>query len=153
MGKEISSFKSIMKTFLVLVMTALAIGDTLILIPDLLKGSQMVTSVFEMLDRQTEIVADVGEELEKVEGAVELRGVEFSYPSRPVVVIFKNFDLRVEAGRSMALVGQSGSGKSSVLSLILRFYDPLAGRVMIDGEISLNSQSPHSFFKCSAPPL
>lgn len=136
MGKEISSFKSIMKTFLVLVMTALAIGDTLILIPDLLKGSQMVTSVFEILDRQTEIVTDVGEELEKVEGKVELKNVEFSYPSRPDVVIFKNFDLKVEAGRSMALVGQSGSGKSSVLSLILRFYDPLAGRVMIDGEIS-----------------
>ncbi|CAM8901165.1 unnamed protein product [Rhodiola kirilowii] len=133
MGKEIASFKSIMKTFLVLVITALAIGDTLILIPDLLKGSQMVASVFEMLDRQTEIVADVGEELEKVEGTVELRGVEFSYPSRPEVVIFKNFDLRVQAGRSMALVGQSGSGKSSVLSLILRFYDPSAGRVMIDG--------------------
>uniref|UniRef100_A0A7N0TAH2 Uncharacterized protein n=1 Tax=Kalanchoe fedtschenkoi TaxID=63787 RepID=A0A7N0TAH2_KALFE len=134
MGKEIASFKSIMKTFLVLVITALGIGDTLILIPDLLKGSQMVASVFEMMDRQTEIVADCGEELAKVEGTVELRGVAFSYPSRPEVTIFKNFDLRVEAGRSMAIVGQSGSGKSSVLSLILRFYDPSAGRVMIDGK-------------------
>jgi ABC-type multidrug transport system fused ATPase/permease subunit len=45
-----------------------------------------------------------------------------------------DFDLRVSSGKSMALVGQSGSGKSSVLSLILRFYDPTAGKVMIDGE-------------------
>ncbi|KAF7139362.1 hypothetical protein RHSIM_Rhsim07G0128900 [Rhododendron simsii] len=134
MGKEISSFKSIMKAFMVLIVTALAMGETLAMAPDLLKGNQMVASVFEVLDRETEVIGDIGEELTKVEGTIELRGVQFSYPSRPDVLIFKGFDLRVRAGQSMALVGQSGSGKSSVLAIILRFYDPTAGNVMIDGE-------------------
>ncbi|GFS32600.1 P-glycoprotein 2 [Actinidia rufa] len=134
MGKEISSFRSVMKSFMVLIVTALAMGETLAMAPDLLKGNQMVASVFEVLDRKTEITGDVGEELTKVEGTIELKGIQFSYPSRSDVLIFKGFDLRVHAGQSMALVGQSGSGKSSVIALILRFYDPSAGRVMIDGK-------------------
>ena len=123
-----------MKSFMVLIVTALAMGETLAMAPDLLKGNQMVASVFEVLDRKTEITGDVGEELPKVEGTIELKGIQFSYPSRSDMLIFKGFDLRVRAGQSMALVGQSGSGKSSVIALILRFYDPTAGKVMIDGE-------------------
>ncbi|XP_059656832.1 ABC transporter B family member 2-like [Cornus florida] len=134
MGKGLCGFKSVMKSFMVLIVTALAMGETLAMAPDILKGNQMVASVFEVMDRKTEITGDVGEELNSVEGTIELRGVEFSYPSRPDVVIFKDFNVRVRAGKSMALVGQSGSGKSSVLSLILRFYDPTEGKVMIDGK-------------------
>lgn len=134
MGKELASFKSVMKSFMVLIVTALAMGETLALAPDLLKGNQMVSSVFEVLDRRTEVLGDVGEELMKVEGTIELRSVHFCYPSRPDVSIFKDFNLKVRSGKSMALVGQSGSGKSSVLSLILRFYDPTSGKVMIDGK-------------------
>ncbi|PPD80757.1 hypothetical protein ES288_D03G215300v1 [Gossypium darwinii] len=133
MGKELASFKSVMKSFMVLIVTALAMGETLALVPDLLKGNQMVASVFEIMDRKTQVVGDAGEELTNVEGTIELKGVHFSYPSRPDVVIFKDFDLKVRSGKSMALVGQSGSGKSSVLALILRFYDPTSGKVMIDG--------------------
>ncbi|KAL8552874.1 hypothetical protein ACS0TY_001523 [Phlomoides rotata] len=134
MEKGLSGFKSVMKSFMVLIVTALAMGETLAMAPDLLKGNKMVASVFEMLDRRTEIISDVGEEITKVEGTIELRDVEFSYPSRPNVLIFKDFNLKVHAGRSMALVGQSGSGKSSVISLILRFYDPTSGKIMIDGK-------------------
>ncbi|KAI7994177.1 ABC transporter B family member 2 [Camellia lanceoleosa] len=132
MGKEISSFKSVMKSFMVLIVTALAMGEALAMAPDLLKGNQMVASVFEVLDRKTEVKSDIGEELTKVDGIIELRGVQFHYPSRPDVLIFKGVNLTVHAGQSMALVGQSGSGKSSVLALVLRFYDPTAGKVMID---------------------
>ncbi|KAJ4952927.1 hypothetical protein NE237_029759 [Protea cynaroides] len=133
MGKEISSFKSVMKSFMVLIVTALAMGETLALAPDLLKGTQMLASVFDLLDRKTEIAGDLGEEVTRVEGIIELKDVEFSYPSRPDIVIFKDFNLKVTVGKSMALVGSSGSGKSSVLSLVLRFYDPTAGKVMVDG--------------------
>ncbi|KAG6431507.1 hypothetical protein SASPL_109586 [Salvia splendens] len=134
MEKRLSGFKSVMKTFMVLIVTALAMGETLAMAPDLLKGNRMVASVFEMLDRRTEIVNDVGEEVVRVEGSIELKDVEFSYPSRPNVMIFKDFSLRVHPGRSMALVGQSGSGKSSVIALILRFYDPTSGKVLVDGK-------------------
>ncbi|GMH28804.1 hypothetical protein Nepgr_030647 [Nepenthes gracilis] len=134
MGKGLASFKSVMKSFMVLIVTALAMGETLAMAPDLLKGNQMVASVFEVIDRKSEVTGDSGDEPTKVDGTIELRKVDFSYPSRPDVLVFKDFNLKVRAGESMALVGQSGSGKSSVLSLILRFYDPIAGKVIIDGK-------------------
>lgn len=115
--------------------------------PDLIKGNQMVASVFEVLDRKTEIVTDSGEELTVVEGTIEFKDVEFCYPARPDVHIFRDFNMRVHAGKSMAIVGQSGSGKSSVLALILRFYDPISGKVIIDGKdirkLKLNSLRKH----------
>ncbi|XP_061353307.1 ABC transporter B family member 2-like [Gastrolobium bilobum] len=134
MQKELASFKSIMKSFMVLIVTALAMGETLALAPDLLKGNQMVASVFEVMERRTRIIGDAGEELEIVEGTIDLKRIHFSYPSRPEVVIFNDFNLTVPSGKSIALVGHSGSGKSSVISLILRFYDPTSGKVMIDGK-------------------
>ncbi|GFR42553.1 hypothetical protein Agub_g3460 [Astrephomene gubernaculifera] len=68
-----------------------------------------------------------------VSGEIELRGVDFAYPARPDVLLFSNFNLHVPAGKTVALVGSSGSGKSTVVQLIERFYDPLAGCVMLDG--------------------
>ncbi|KAE8723614.1 ABC transporter B family member 2 [Hibiscus syriacus] len=116
MGKELASFKSVMKSFMVLIITALAMGETLALVPDLLKRNQMVVSVFEIMDRKTQIAGDAGEELTNVEGTIELRGVQFSCPSRPDVVIFNGFDLKVRSGKSMALVGQSGSASKILIS-------------------------------------
>lgn len=110
-------------------------GETLALAPDLLKGNQMVASIFEVMDRKTGILGDVGEELKTVEGTIELKRIRFNYPSRPDVVIFNDFNLIVPAGKNIALVGHSGCGKSSVISLILRFYDPTSGKVMIDGKM------------------
>jgi ATP-binding cassette subfamily B (MDR/TAP) protein 1 len=62
-------------------------------------------------------------------GSVELRNVSFRYPARPEVQVFSEFSLKVDPGRSLALVGQSGSGKSTVISLIERFYDVEGGQV------------------------
>ncbi|XP_049415577.1 ABC transporter B family member 2-like [Solanum stenotomum] len=147
MGKELTSFKAVMKSFMVLIVTALAMGETLAMAPDLIKGNQMVASVFEVLDRKTEIVTDSGEEVTAVEGTIEFKDVEFCYPARPDVHIFRDFNMSVHAGKSMAIVGQSGSGKSSVLALILRFYDPISGKVIIDGKdirkLKLNSLRKH----------
>jgi ATP-binding cassette subfamily B (MDR/TAP) protein 1 len=120
---------------MVLIVTALAMGETLALAPDLLKGNQMVSSIFDMIDRKSGIMYNDGEELMTVEGTIELRRINFSYPSRPDIVIFNEFNLIVPSGKSLALVGHSGSGKSSIISLILRFYDPTSGKVMIDGNL------------------
>lgn len=57
----------------------------------------------------------------------------FAYPSRPDVRVFDGFNLRVDAGSTVALVGQSGSGKSTVIGLLERFYDPQRGAVLFDG--------------------
>ena len=66
-------------------------------------------------------------------GALALAGVSFSYPSRPRVPIFRDFSLEVPAGKSTAITGGSGCGKSTVIALLSRFYDPLRGRVTLDG--------------------
>jgi ATP-binding cassette subfamily B protein len=65
----------------------------------------------------------------------ELRmdNVSFCYPTRPTQPALKNFTLNIEAGKSLALVGPSGAGKSTVFELLLRFYDPQAGRLLLDG--------------------
>lgn len=137
MSKEIVSFPSVIKTFMVLIVTAFAMAEALALAPDIIRGNQMANSVFELMDRKTEIVSDGGVDAGRVVGIVELKGVKFCYPSRPDDVIFRDLDLRVSSGKTMALVGMSGSGKSTVLALILRFYDPTAGKVMIDGMCAL----------------
>ncbi|KAG2428639.1 hypothetical protein HXX76_011345 [Chlamydomonas incerta] len=68
-----------------------------------------------------------------VRGEVQLIDVDFAYPARPDVLLFNKFNLHVPAGKTVALVGSSGSGKSTVVQLIERFYDPLAGTVTLDG--------------------
>ena len=60
--------------------------------------------------------------------------VTFAYPSRPDVVVFEKFSLTVRAGSTVAMVGQSGSGKSTIIGLIERFYDPSEGEVLVDGK-------------------
>ncbi|QRW06531.1 ABC transporter transmembrane region [Ceratobasidium sp. AG-Ba] len=66
-------------------------------------------------------------------GKIELRNVKFNYPSRPDVRILKDLTLTFEAGKTAALVGASGSGKSTIIALVERFYDPLSGSVHLDG--------------------
>ena len=74
---------------------------------------------------------DTGIELGAITGLVELNNVDFAYPSRPDVPVLCNFSLTVAAGKTLALVGSSGSGKSTVVSLIERFYDPTSGKTSI----------------------
>jgi ATP-binding cassette subfamily B protein len=66
-------------------------------------------------------------------GSVEFANVRFAYPSRPGTSALLGLDLEVNPGERVAIVGQSGAGKSTILSLILRYYDPDAGRVLVDG--------------------
>lgn len=74
-----------------------------------------------------------GKVLDEIKGDIELKDVYFRYPARPDVQIFAGFSLVVPNGTTVALVGQSGSGKSTVISLIERFYDSESGEVLIDG--------------------
>lgn len=66
-------------------------------------------------------------------GAIELRGVRFAYPGAATEVL-RGIDLRVEPGETVALVGRSGAGKTTLTNLIARFYDPTAGSVLVDGQ-------------------
>ncbi|PKA63577.1 ABC transporter B family member 22 [Apostasia shenzhenica] len=77
--------------------------------------------------------SEEGEEMEEVKGEVEFRGVNFAYPARPETGVLKGFSLKVTAGSTVALVGGSGSGKSTALALLQRLYDPASGLVLMDG--------------------
>lgn len=135
-SKGLSTFSKVIKVFVVLVITANSVAETVSLAPEIIRGGEAVGSVFSILDRCTRIDSDdpEAEPVESVRGEIEFRHVDFAYPTRPDVLVFKDFNLRIRAGQSQALVGASGSGKSSVIALIERFYDPIAGKVMIDGK-------------------
>jgi ATP-binding cassette subfamily B (MDR/TAP) protein 1 len=128
-------FNNVIRVFMVLIIAAFAIAETLALAPDIMKGGQALASVFFVLDRRTEIDADAPKAavVDAVTGDIEFKHVAFSYPNRPDVEIFRDLNLKVRAGKSLALVGASGSGKSSVIALLERFYDPTSGRVLVDG--------------------
>jgi ABC-type multidrug transport system fused ATPase/permease subunit len=65
----------------------------------------------------------------RVAGNIDFQGITFRYPSRPDIEIFRNFNLSVPAGQVTAVVGPSGCGKSTIFALLLRYYDPDAGRI------------------------
>ncbi|XP_057461232.1 putative multidrug resistance protein [Actinidia eriantha] len=124
------------QAFLVLLFTAYTIAEAGSMTKDLSRGNNAVSSVFAILDRITEIEPNNSYNVDankiSIRGKVELRNVFFAYPSRPDQLIFKGLSLKISAGTSVALVGQSGSGKSTVIGLIERFYDPLKGSLSID---------------------
>lgn len=98
-------------------------------------GQAAAYKMFETIKRKPQIDAydTSGTVLEDIRGEIELKDVYFNYPARPDVQIFSGISLHVPSGKTAALVGQSGSGKSTVISLLERFYDPHSGEVLIDG--------------------
>ncbi|XP_073310021.1 ABC transporter B family member 1-like [Primulina huaijiensis] len=133
----ISDFSKTIRVFMVLMVSANGAAETLTLAPDFIKGGRAMRSVFDLLDRKTEIEPDDPSTIsiaDRMRGEIEFKHVDFSYPMRPDVLIFHDMNLRARAGKTLALVGPSGCGKSSVISLIQRFYEPSSGRIMIDGK-------------------
>ncbi|KAJ3575268.1 hypothetical protein NP233_g1204 [Leucocoprinus birnbaumii] len=93
------------------------------------------TRVFEVLDRKALVPLHDGVELSPDRrGTIKFEHVHFEYPTRKDVKVLKDFNLEIKVGETVAIVGESGGGKSSVHSLLLRYYDPNHGKVLFDGQ-------------------
>ncbi|KAA6419418.1 MAG: ATP-binding cassette transporter [Trebouxia sp. A1-2] len=138
-GREIAkgdlTFTEMLKVFFCIAFSAFGLASAQQAFPDITKASGAVKRVFAVIDRVPSILPNTstGAQPKQGGGSVELRNVSFRYPARPEVQVFNEFSLKVDPGRSLALVGQSGSGKSTVISLIERFYDVEGGQVLVDG--------------------
>ncbi|KAA8540221.1 hypothetical protein F0562_024216 [Nyssa sinensis] len=99
------------------------------------QGTVAASRVFEIIDRVPEIdpYSPEGRRLSSVRGKIEFKGVTFAYPSRPTDQILRSLNLVVPSSRTLALVGASGGGKSTIFALIERFYDPSSGLITLDG--------------------
>ncbi|GLI72350.1 ATP-binding cassette permease mdl1 [Penicillium ochrochloron] len=100
---------------------------------ELMKGVGAASRLFELQDRQPTIHPTKGIKVESARGPIRFENVSFSYPTRPAVKIFKDLNFEIPQGTNVAIVGPSGGGKSTIGSILLRFYSPTGGRVLING--------------------
>ena len=91
--------------------------------------------IFSIIDRKSKIdpFSKEGKKLPELKGTIEFKNVSFAYPTRPDDDICKNLSIKFENGKTTAIVGPSGMGKSTVVQLIERFYDPQKGSITVDG--------------------
>lgn len=92
-------------------------------------------TLFKAIDRESEIdpLSEEGVRPETIEGHIQLSAVDFTYPTRPNAPVLQDFTLDVPHGKVTALVGASGSGKSTIVALLERWYNPNSGQIMLDG--------------------
>ncbi|KAI5635208.1 ABC transporter transmembrane region domain-containing protein [Phthorimaea operculella] len=109
------------------------VSSTLMEVFGIAKGAG--AQIFYLLDNQPTINPQLNEGIvpHTIEGNIELKNVVFNYPSRPDVPILKGVNISVKKGQSVALVGHSGCGKSTIIQLISRYYDVIDGSVSVDG--------------------
>lgn len=112
------------------------IGYSFAFVSDFNKAMVAAARVFQLLDRKPLIDANpsAGLKVNDVQGNVEVKEAEFHYPTRPNIQILKRLQLSIKKGESIALVGESGCGKSTVIQLIQRLYDLDNGKIEIENE-------------------
>ncbi|THW65724.1 hypothetical protein D6C78_00674 [Aureobasidium pullulans] len=100
---------------------------------ELMKGVGAASRLFELQDREPTISPTKGEPVKSARGDIVFKNVSFAYPTRPAVPIFNELDFTIKQGTNVAIVAPSGAGKSTVASLIMRFYTPADGHILIGG--------------------
>uniref|UniRef100_A0A8V0XG86 ATP binding cassette subfamily B member 1 n=2 Tax=Gallus gallus TaxID=9031 RepID=A0A8V0XG86_CHICK len=127
-------YKTVFLVFSAVVFGAMALGQTSSFAPDYAKAKISAAHLFVLFNRVPPIDSyrEDGEKPEKFGGNTRIKDVKFNYPNRPEVKILQGLNLAVEKGETLALVGSSGCGKSTVVQLLERFYDPLSGEIVFD---------------------
>uniref|UniRef100_A0A4W4E7J0 ABC-type xenobiotic transporter n=1 Tax=Electrophorus electricus TaxID=8005 RepID=A0A4W4E7J0_ELEEL len=131
--KEMITFEGVFLVISAIMYGAMAVGEANSFTPNYAKAKMSASHVLMLINKVSAINNDSDEgEQPHFSGNVRLQDVHFSYPSRPAVPVLQGLSLRVKKGQTLALVGSSGCGKSTIIQLLERFYDPRQGAVMLD---------------------
>ena len=129
------SITQMFTVFVAIVFGAQSAGQFFSFTPNLTKAKSSVNSFLKLYDSipHIDIWSTEGSKIKHLEGNLEFRDVHFRYRTRPHVPVLRGLNISIKAGQTVALVGHSGCGKTSVISLIERFYDGLEGDILVDG--------------------
>lgn len=118
------------------IMVATSTGALTTVWSELKKAAGALERIIELMNTESDIIDSPDAKALSIPiiGNVTLKHVNFAYPSRPDLNILTDINLEVPAGKTIALVGPSGAGKSTLFQLLMRFYEPQQGEVMIDGQ-------------------
>ncbi|KAJ1951007.1 hypothetical protein FBU59_000407 [Linderina macrospora] len=126
----------VLNAFFALIVGGFSLGNAAPSISAVSSARGAAVKVFEIIDRKSPIDpvdTESGKSADGILGEIELSNVNFRYPTRSDVQILHDFSISVKPGQKIALVGESGCGKSTMIGLVERFYDPESGAVKIDG--------------------
>mmetsp|Transcript_3666 Transcript_3666/g.8531 ORF Transcript_3666/g.8531 Transcript_3666/m.8531 type:complete len:1275 (-) Transcript_3666:341-4165(-) len=139
-----ADFKGSMLAFMGIMYAAMGVGQATTMMGDATKARQACYSIFQLLDRVSLVdgldpkgqkppfALEASKKSEA--GNIEFTDVKFAYPFRPDTMVLKGITFKVQAGQSVGLVGPSGGGKSTIMALLQRFYDPASGSVTIGSD-------------------
>lgn len=151
----------VMKSLMLMITATFALGQAMPYLKDLAEARGAAKSIFSIIEKKSEINTLEKKDkkvVEKFVGDIKLENVFFNYPQRQEAKILTGLSLNIPSGKTIALCGSSGCGKSTVIQLLQRFYEPLSGSIEYDGvnikdldlewlrsNISLVSQEPILF--------
>jgi len=126
----------VLTVFFSVLMGAFALGQSAPSLEAISKGQGAAAKIYATIDRKPLIDSSSaeGKRIKNVKGNISFENVFFTYPTRPDAPVLSDFKLEIKSGQTVALVGHSSSGKSSIVSLIQRFYDPEDGKITLDGK-------------------